>query len=148
MDLRAGHVGFIQADPPEALEAVTELRMERGFAFFTLHIASAQLHALFDTGAGYSVLNRRCLAEVKGQVEDLGYEAASDPTGASARVPLFRAVEACIGKRTLPPFRFLAIDLGPVEELLGVPLDFVFGVEAMAGSEWIVDGRACVLWNG
>lgn len=148
VDLAGREAGFVNKVAPRALEPVAAVRMDRGLAFFTLQIAGVQLRALFDTGAGYSVLNARRLGDVSNRVEDLGYEEATDPTGATQQVPLYRAEAPAVGERILPAVQFLVIDLGPVEDVLGAPLDFVFGVEAMRGSTWMVDPASSVLWMG
>lgn len=141
LEFAAGRVGFLEPVPLELEKCsqVIELCFEKGFAFFSLEMGSSKLRAIFDVGAGYSGLNARWLDELRPDLVEQPPEETIDPTGAKAWIPVYEHRCPKIDGYPLGETRFLILDLSEVEKALGVELDFVFGLDAMANHNWIVD---------
>lgn len=117
----------------------TPLSFASGFAFFKLELGAHRLNALFDTGAGYSVLHARLLGLLRDQLIEQEPEEATDPTGGKAIAPVYKHPCLAIDGQPIGEGRFLVIDLEPVERVLGTGLDFVFGFNVITGHNWVVD---------
>ncbi len=100
--------------------------------------------ALFDTGAGLSVMNARHL-DANGLALSPAYTIEiKDATGAKS----IQEVALCSGLRlhglSLPPFDGFATDLQGIEEALGHRIDVILGANAMlkSGLRWRFDPQA------
>jgi len=141
LECAAGRVGFLDPVPPEweSRGQVVPLRFEKNRAFFSLRLGSRGLSAAFDLGAGYSVLNARCLETLQADLVEEAPEETSDATGAKAWIPVYSHPRLEINGSCLGGTRFLVMDLAAAESALGVAVDFIFGFNAMVGRNWVVD---------
>ena len=141
LECAAGRAGFLESVPPELEKhsQVIDLRFEKRFAFFKINIGAHGLNAAFDVGAGYCVLNARCLDALRADLKEQPPEETSDFTGAKSLIPVYKHPTLEINGYCLGETRFLVMDLTEVEKALDVAVDFVFGFNAMANHNWIVD---------
>lgn len=109
-------------------------------ASFQSEIGEAKLaNTLFDTGAGWSVLNSRLLGNLEQSLKREKRVEATDPTGGRAKIPVFSHSDFRIGGASLGKTKFLAIDLTDVEKGLNSKVDFVLGLGSMLGRTWTID---------
>ena len=141
LECAAGRVGFLESVPPELekYSRVIDLRFEKRYAFFNVNLGAHVLNAAFDVGAGYSVLNARCLEVLRADLMEQPPEETSDFTGASSLLPVYKHPALEINGYCLGEIRFLVMDLTAVEKALDVTVDFIFGFNAMASHNWIID---------
>jgi len=117
---------------------------DKDICLLELASRTAPIWALFDTGAGLSVLNS---ARIEKDALDLQPSFAlevSDATGARAtqRVALCSGLR--VGNTLVPDFHCLSIDLQVIEKALGCDIHMVFGANAMlrSGFSWLIDKPA------
>ena len=141
LECAAGRVGFLQSVPPELEKRAqaVDLLFQRKYAFFSINLGDHQLNAAFDVGAGYCVLNARCLEALQADLMEQQPEETMDSTGAKAEIPVYKHPALQVGRLCLGGIRFLVMDLTPVEQALDVVVDFIFGFNAMMNQNWIVD---------
>lgn len=140
LDFGGKQLGFLEmASPRWITDQVVDLRFGSGLAFFTLDLGPHHLSALFDTGAGYSVLNVRCFDRLRAELIELQPEETSDPTGAKTVIPVYKHSYLAINDYPIGEGQFLVIDLTEVENAIGVEVDFIFGFNTMRNYNWIVD---------
>jgi hypothetical protein len=141
LECAAGRVGFLESVPPELEQRgqVISLRFEKRFAFFNISLGAHGLNAAFDVGAGYCVLNARCLETLQADLIEQQQEETTDSTGATSEIPVYKHPRLEVNGQCLGGIRFLVMDLTPVEEALNVAVDFIFGFNAMVNHNWIVD---------
>ena len=141
LECAAGRVGFLESVPPEWENngQVINLRFEKKFAFFNINLGIHRLNAAFDVGAGYCVLNTRCLDTLQADLIEQQPEETSDSTGAKAQIPVYKHPTLEVNGYCLGGIRFLLMDLTAVEKALDVAVDFIFGFNAMMNHNWIVD---------
>jgi hypothetical protein len=137
----AGRVGFLESVSPEleSQSKVIDLHFEKRFAFFKVNMGRHVLNAAFDAGAGYCVLNARCLDALRADLVEQSPEETSDSTGAKSLIPVYKHPALEINGYCLGETRFLVMDLTAVEEALDMAVDFIFGFNAMSNHNWIVD---------
>lgn len=114
---------------------------ESGLCFVQLAAESAPVWALFDTGAGFSVINSTHLPEIGLQLRP-GYQIeVTDATETKA----MQQVDACVGltvhDRLFPPFDAFSVDLTGIETALDHRIDMILGANAMlqSGLRWLFD---------
>jgi hypothetical protein len=86
-----------------------------------------------------SVLNQKLLTELRDAVSEGAELEVEDATGAKHMIPTFECQTLHIGPIPLGECQVLAIDLGHAEREFNTQIDFVFGVNAMMGREWVID---------
>lgn len=141
LDFGSEQIGFLETALPKGIidPQVVDLRFTSGLAFFTLGVGPHNLSAIFDTGAGYSVLNARCFDRLRAELIELRPEETSDPTGATTVIPVYKHSYLAINDYPIGETQFLVIDLTEVENAIGVEMDFIFGFDTMRNYNWIVD---------
>jgi hypothetical protein len=141
LDCARQMIGFLDPASSRREEGSQEisLSLASGFAFFKLEMGPHSLNALFDTGAGYSVLHARLLELLRDQLIEQEPEEVTDPAGGNAIIPVYKHPCLAIDGQPIGEGRFLVIDLEPVERVLGTQLDFVFGFNTITGHDWVVD---------
>ena len=141
LNFTAREIGFVEPSwsPGADSAPVAALELVRGFALFDLTLGGQRLRALFDTGAGYSVLNARHLEGLLGELREAAAENVTDPAGGDAVVPVYAHDSLSISGHSLGPGRFLVMDLTSVEQAMSATVDFVFGFDTMVNHAWVVD---------
>lgn len=109
---------------------------DRGLCFVELTGPNGPVSALFDTGAGVSAFNAL-------HTEELGIElgtaytlAVGDATGTQNEQQIASCSGLRLGALDLPPFDCFAVDLSPVEKVLGYRIDLVLGANALLKCGW------------
>lgn len=110
-----------------------------GLPLFQVMLGRQPLNAIFDTGAGLCVLDRRWLGKLASYVAEGPKLEIEDITGERLAVPTYLCGELHAGEAFIPSCQTLALDLSSAETLLGVPVDFVFGLNAMHDRRWLLE---------
>ena len=134
-------IGFLETVPTgwKRRGQTVGLHFKAGLAFFEASLGPLKLNTLFDTGAGLSVLHARCLDSLQADLVPQGFEETLDPTGARASIPVYRHPSLEIEGHSVGEIRFLVMDLTDVERAIGAKVDLIFGLDAIASHNWIVD---------
>ena len=116
------------------------MHLRQGIPFLEMTLGGRKVHTIFDTGAGYSVLNAR-RTDLQGS-EILSFE-VFDATGASRWLKLYRGPSLSLDGHNLGSPEYAVINLQDQEALLGSPIDFILGVNTMlrAGGIWELDTK-------
>jgi hypothetical protein len=96
------------------------------------------VQALFDTGAGVSVINSVHLAEIELDLKPAYTLEISDATGAKTMQELSSCSGLQLDNIGMPPFDCFPIDLQGIENAIDTRIDLVFGANAMikSGFRW------------
>jgi hypothetical protein len=102
------------------------------------------IQALFDTGAGLSVVNSAHLEEIGLDLQPAFELEINDATGAKMSQKLNLCSGLQIGHTILPPFDCFSTNLQAIEKGLGGRVDLIFGANAMfkGGFRWLFDQQA------
>lgn len=141
LDFTEERIGFLDIIPLEwkACSQVIDLRFKSGLAFFKINLGTCRLNALFDIGAGLSVLNTRCLDMLRVDLTEQEPEETFDPTGAKALIPVYKHSSLEIDGCSVGEIRFLVIDLTSAEKVIGEEIDLILGFDTMLSHNWVVD---------
>ena len=113
---------------------VTAEFLDNGLCIVEMNIAEKAINALFDTGAGISVVNSAHIDE-NGIEAKAAYEMeVRDATGAQNTQVVYSFGGVRIGEMEIPAFDGIAVDLSGVEEAVKRRIDLVFGLNAMLRS--------------
>lgn len=109
-----------------------------------LETAGKELFALFDTGAGLSVVNSIHLPELELSLESAYDLEVGDATGAKATQSIVRCSDLSINGLILPPFDCFPTDLKPIEDAIGHRIDLIIGTNLLlkSGLRWLFDKPA------
>lgn len=106
-----------------------------------LETAGQPLFALFDTGAGLSVVNAAHLPELRLNLQPAYDIEIGDATGARALQSVTQCSNISIHGRELPPFDCFPTSLQPIEDAVGHRIDLIIGTNLMlkSGLRWFFD---------
>lgn len=142
LDFLRHEIAFVSQDS-QPLPATERLALDfsLGIPVFEIHLAGLPLRAVFDTGAGMSVLNQRLAEGLREALLQTGPLEVEDPSGSRQRLRTYRSRELKIGKTRMRNLQFLMIDLSAVEQRNDIQIDFIFGISGMLGRRWLIDAR-------
>jgi hypothetical protein len=117
---------------------------DKGLCIIQLVSQNGVVSALFDTGAGLSVVNSAHIEEIGLDLQAAFELEISDATGAKTTQKLALCSGLRIGDTVMPPFDCFSTDLQAIEKALGRRIDMVFGANAMlkSGFRWLFDKPA------
>lgn len=109
-----------------------------------LESAGKSLFALFDTGAGISVVNSAHLKELQLNLKPAYDLEIGDATGAKAIQSILCCSDLHINGWGLPTFDCFPTDLKPIENAIGHRMDLIIGTNLMlkSGLRWLFDKLA------
>ncbi|MDQ7030712.1 MAG: retropepsin-like aspartic protease [Ardenticatenia bacterium] len=147
VDFKRLKIGFVS--PPfrsDLIHIPTEF--VKGLPIFEGYLGEKPVRAIFDLGAGFSVLNSARRDELGLELEFVYSEEVTDPSGAEAVIEVWRYPRFGVKDILLGGCELLAIDLTAVEEKLGTQVDFILGVNAMLrwGRVWVIDSHSSSIW--
>ncbi|RMG39715.1 MAG: hypothetical protein D6732_03895 [Methanobacteriota archaeon] len=119
-------------------EEVTAEFLENGLCIIEMEAGGKAVNALFDTGAGISVINSARIKENDLQTK-AGYKmVVRDATGVQHMQVIHSYSGLRMGEIEIPPFDGIAVNLSKVEEAVQRRIDLVFGANAMlkSGLRW------------
>ncbi len=134
------HAGGVDRD---GWEKVPSEFLDIGLCVVEMKAGGKKIKALFDTGAGVTVINS---AHVKGNGLILGSGFRMDiwdATGAVSKQEIKSCRGLYVGEIQMPPFDAIEVDLSNIEETIGQQIDLVFGANAMlkSGFRWLFDAK-------
>jgi len=117
---------------------------DKGLCIIQLASQNGTIHALFDTGAGFSAVNSAHIEEIGLDLQPAFELEISDSTDAKTTQKLAVCSGLRIGDTVLPSFDCFSTDLQAIEKALGCRIDMVFGANAMlkSGFRWLFDRLA------
>jgi len=114
---------------------------DKGICLLELASRSGPITALFDTGAGLSVLNSARIERGAFEFTPAFELEIGDATGAKATQRVARCSGLRVESIVVPDFHCFLTDLRAIEKALGCDIHMVFGANAMlrSGLSWLID---------
>ncbi len=115
--------------------------LDNGLCILEMKANDKILKAIFDTGAGLTVVNSAHGTENRLELKPEYEIEIHDATGAKSKQVINSCMGLQIGKMEIPPFDSFVSDLHDIEEALGERIDLVFGANSMlkSGLRWFFD---------
>lgn len=104
-----------------------------------MQIAGAAAWAVWDSGAGMSVVDLGFVRRHPALFEEDGASNGSDSTGAELQTPVYRMAACRIGGLDFPAQRVAAFDLERVNAAIDLRLDFILGYSTFRRANWVFD---------
>jgi hypothetical protein len=95
--------------------------------------------AVWDSGAGATVVNRAFLLAHPELFEETGTTSGTDTTGAEMETPLLRMAGPVIGGRQFGSHLVVAVDISGTNSTLRYPMDLIVGYPTIRQAEWLFD---------
>ncbi len=137
LDFKELKVGF--AEKNRVSDDGMEITKIKGLVTFQMNLGDSKVTALFDTGAGFSVVNGNHLGDYAYEITPLYSIEVKDPMGGVDIVDVFSG-DLHIGELELKDEEFLMMDLSGIEDALQTRIDFILGASTLLRSNaiWVV----------
>jgi hypothetical protein len=120
--------------------AVQELLLDaRYHPYVDLHVRTLRARAVWDTGAGMTVVDTNFVARHPALFHRAGESTGRDASGFEMETPTFIMEESVIGERTFPTHKVAGVDLSAVNATLEMPMDFILGYNTLRRADWLFD---------
>lgn len=124
-------LGFVDKPLSEELICVP-LELFKTLPFITCTLNGKPLRTIFDTGAGYSVINKARQEELAPQARHAyNLDEVGDVTGAKQTISVWEGASLEVGSVSLGVCAFLAMDLSALETKMQTQVDFILGINAL-----------------
>ncbi len=108
---------------------------------FEIMLGCHRLKAVFDTGTAMCLLNRSQFASLHEEACVDEMVKVVDNTGAEYLLSTYKCRSLCLSGWSLGKCQFVLSDLSPLEAKVGLPVDFVFGVNAIKRRCWVMKSQ-------
>lgn len=112
---------------------------EKFHPFVDVQIGPRLAKAVWDTGAGMTIVDMSLIEELPALFEEVGQSSGTDSTGAQLETPIFVMAGATIGGSVFPPHRVAGVDLSFVNASIDVPMDLILGYSTLSKARWRFD---------
>jgi hypothetical protein len=130
-------------DPIGVAESVGnfhELMYDHKFhPYVDVSLGSASAKAVWDTGAGITVVDASFIEKHPAYFEEVGRSHGTDATGYSVETPMFIMAASTIGNSLFPPHKVAAVDLSQVNSTVEIPMDMILGYSTLSRADWLFD---------
>jgi predicted aspartyl protease len=132
--------GLLAVDEPARTEASLDLLVgERGHPYVDLCWPGATARAVWDTGAGPTLVNRDFWLAHPDLFEEAGSASGTDSTRTQMETPLLRMAGPVIGGRQFDTHLVVAVDLSAANSALDHPMDLIVGYPTIRQTDWLFD---------
>ena len=107
--------------------------------YVNVYLQAVQGRAVWDTGAGMTVVNTNFIARHPALFRRVGESTGRDATGFEMDTPTFIMEESVIGEHTFPPHKVVGVDLSVVNATLERPMDLILGYNTLRRADWLFD---------
>lgn len=117
-----------------------DLRMDRkGHPYVDIQLDGDPAEAVWDTGAGVTVVDLEFIVRHQGNFENAGQSTGTDSTGTSRETPMYLMTGARVGGVVFPPHRVAGVDLSRVNATIDMPMDMILGYTTLRLADWYFD---------
>ena len=132
--------GVLVIDNPDGVEADHELLLgERGHPYVDVHWPGVTGRAVWDTGAGPTLVNRDFWLAHPKLFAQAGSTPGTDSKGTQIETQLLRMAAPVIGGREFDGHLAVAVDLSAANSTLSYPMDLIIGYPTIRQADWLFD---------
>jgi predicted aspartyl protease len=107
--------------------------------YVAVQFGAVQAQAVWDTGASITVVDSNFVARHPALFTPAGQSTGIDASGTTLETPMYVMAAATMGGHTFPPVRVAAVDLGPVNARIEMPMDLILGYSSLRHADWLFD---------
>jgi hypothetical protein len=127
-------------NPHNEPAACRELVLDRKkHPYIDIGISDVPAKALWDTGAGLSVVDVGFINKHPLLFRQAGFTEGTDATGVTMRTPMFVMEPVDIDGHRFPSHRVAGVDLSLVNARTDIPMDLIMGYNTMSRAAWFFD---------
>ncbi|HEX3051495.1 MAG TPA: retropepsin-like aspartic protease [Aggregatilineaceae bacterium] len=117
-----------------------ELILDQRFhPYLDVHWETGVAHAVWDTGAGLTVVDTNFIERYPALFQSVGQSTGTDATGTRVETPMFVMAACRIGGRAFPACRVAGVDLSHVNASIEIPMDLILGYNLLSQARWVFD---------
>jgi predicted aspartyl protease len=130
----------LEVDPTQEPAVTLPLHLDdAGHPYVEVGFPGVDAHAVWDTGAGVTVVDAGFLARHRELFHERAPTRGSDATGTEQQTPMHEVVESVIGGVRFAPHTVAAVDLAAVNATLERPMDVILGWTTLRQADWFFD---------
>jgi predicted aspartyl protease len=130
----------LEVDPTQEPAATLPLHLDdAGHPYVEVGFPGAVAQAVWDTGAGVTVVDTGFLARHLELFHDAAPARGSDATGTEQHTAMHEVVESVIGGVRFAPHTVAAVDLAAANAPLERPMDLILGWTTLRQADWFFD---------
>lgn len=107
--------------------------------YVTVELGGVQVAAVWDTGAGMTVVDSSFIDAHADAFEPAGDSQGTDSTGATMDTPMFIMAPARIGTHVFAAHKVASVDLSHVNSTTETPMTMILGYSTLSQAHWIFD---------
>ncbi|MDX2176574.1 MAG: hypothetical protein SF028_08885 [Candidatus Sumerlaeia bacterium] len=139
-DFAAARCEVDQPLPWQGIEAALDLVVgSAGHPYVDIAFEGANASAVWDTGAGVTVVDARFIAEHPESFQSVGASTGTDSTGARLETPVCLMAASRIGGLDFPPHRVVSVDLTVLNQGTDRRTDMILGWPTLSKARWVFD---------
>lgn len=112
---------------------------KRYHPYIKVQIEKVKATAVWDTGAGITVVNINFIKKNPLYFEEIGISKGTDSTGTKLETPMFSMQKIVIGNIEFPPHKVAGVDLSHINSTTEIPLDLILGYSTLSKANWVFD---------
>lgn len=112
---------------------------EGGIPYVDVKCGDAIGKAVWDTGAGVTLVDINFINRNQGNFEKVGTSSGTDSTGTSNETPTYKMKQVKIGGLDFRPHTVVGLDLSHVNSKIDHPFDFLLGYSTIRQANWFFD---------
>jgi hypothetical protein len=112
---------------------------DRFHPYVDVGLGTLKAKALWDTGAGITVVDTNIIDKHPALFEEAGRSYGTDSTGFKMETPMFIMAATMIGGHLFPPHKVAGVDLSQVNSTIDIPMDLILGYSTLSKANWLFD---------
>lgn len=111
----------------------------RAHPYIDVDLGCGRLSAVWDSGAGMTLVDLEIIADHPGLFEEVGESVGTDATGVRRVTPVFRMGNVWIGEFFFQSHKVVGVDLTRVNAGIERPMDMILGSNLILQADWWFD---------
>lgn len=111
----------------------------RSIPFLELNLPSSKAIAVWDTGAGITIVNREFFESHRDLFDSGGKTIGTDSAGKTFETEIYRMKSIRIGEHLFPAHRVVPLNLSHIADKTGHRMDFILGYSTLRLANWVMD---------
>jgi hypothetical protein len=147
MDLLKDHrchfrfdANYVDIDGEATSEGFQPLLLDNKYhPFVDVWLGSVKAAAVWDTGAGMTVVDTALIARHPMHFQEVGQSSGMDSTGTEMETPMYKMAAVTIGDVLFPAQKVAAVDLSFVNSTIEAPMNMILGYPTLCRANWLFD---------
>ncbi len=112
---------------------------EKYHPYIPIKFNDISANTVWDTGASITVVDSNFVDKYPQLFTPDGFDDGTDSSGETFQTPMYQMHACQITERTFSAIRVAAVDLGPINATIEIPMDMILGYNILRQANWLFD---------